>query len=52
MKVKRVRGGARFSYARHARCTFRDGRAPVLRGLSVSFRCCFSPSFMIKRKDK
>jgi len=52
MKVKRIRicGGAWIHYARYARCARRYRYSPGHRHHYLGFRCCFSPSFVIKRK--
>jgi len=56
MKVKRVRvrvfrGGAWNLIARDARCAYRDWYNPGNRYYSLGFRCCFSPSFVIKNES-
>ena len=54
MKVKlvRLRGGAWNNYASYARCACRYRNNPGFRYNDVGFRCCFSSSFVIKRKAR
>jgi len=51
MKLKRVRGGTRFSYARYARCAYRLRIDPGHRNFGVGFRYCFSPFFVKINKE-
>jgi len=53
MKVKLyISGGAWYYDDWCARCAYRNKNTPGNRDLDVGFRCCFSPSFVIKRKIK
>ena len=47
MKLKLIRGGAWDGIAGLARCAYRN---PGYQLDNLGFRCCFSPSFVIKRK--
>jgi len=47
-----IRGCAWYNDARGARCTYRGRGMPEGQYYGVGSRCCFSPSFVIKRKVK
>jgi len=52
IRVRVFRGGAWFYGGDGgARCAYHGWRMPGYQG-GIGFRYCFSPSFVIKRKDK